>query len=74
MTDCTTRQFTMTIGVDLGDRYSYFAVLDEAGELVEEGPSAVPGRFSTSTSPDVPDHVSQSKLAHILLARDPIPG
>jgi len=37
MTDCTTQHLTMTIGIDLGDRYSYFAVLDEAGELVEEG-------------------------------------
>ena len=37
MTDCTTRKCTMTIGIDLGNRYSNFAVLDEAGELVEEG-------------------------------------
>ena len=27
----------VTIGLDLGDRKSYFKVFDEAGELVEEG-------------------------------------
>lgn len=27
----------MTIGIDLGDRYSRFCVLDESGEIVEEG-------------------------------------
>lgn len=27
----------MTVGLDLGDRFSHFAVLDEEGELVEEG-------------------------------------
>jgi transposase len=27
----------LTIGVDLGDRYSYFCVLDASGEIVEDG-------------------------------------
>jgi len=28
---------TLTVGIDLGDKYSYYSVLDQAGEIVEEG-------------------------------------
>ena len=34
----------MTIGVDLGDRWSRFCVLDENGEVCEEG------RIATTTT------------------------
>jgi transposase len=37
----------LTIGLDLGDRYSYFCVLDASGEIVEEGRAATtPGGLS----------------------------
>jgi transposase len=40
----------VTIGIDLGDRFSHYAVLSEAGELIEEGrvrmtPEAVERKF-----------------------------
>ncbi len=37
MAQTTTTPAPMTIGIDLGDRYSYFAALDGNGEMVEEG-------------------------------------
>ena len=37
MTEVTTTTGSMTIGIDLGDRFSHVCVLDEAGEVVEEG-------------------------------------
>ena len=51
MTDSTIRRFAMTIGIDLCDRYSRFAVLDAAGELVKESrlrstPAAFQQRFA----------------------------
>ena len=41
----------LTIGIDLGDRFSHFAVLDEEGEFIEEGrvrmtPAAVERKFA----------------------------
>jgi hypothetical protein len=36
MTDVTTTRNRMTIGIDLGDRFSQLCVLDEAGETIEE--------------------------------------
>ena len=44
-------QTSMTIGLDLGDQWSRFAVLDTTGELVEEGrvrttPGALKQRFA----------------------------
>ena len=33
----TTNAAPMTVGLDVGDRYSYLCVLDAAGEVVEEG-------------------------------------
>ena len=49
--DSTTRK-GMTIGMDLGDRWSQFCVLDEHGEVCEEGriattAAALRKRFST---------------------------
>jgi transposase len=32
-----TSKFTNTVGIDLGDRWSHYCVLDAAGEIVEEG-------------------------------------
>ena len=37
MTDVTTTQNRMTIGIDLGDRFSQFCVLDGSGAALEEG-------------------------------------
>ncbi len=37
MQDLTTSTVNVTIGIDLGDRYSRFCVLDESGEIAEEG-------------------------------------
>ncbi|MDQ5830565.1 MAG: hypothetical protein M3324_12075 [Actinomycetota bacterium] len=38
MDDGSTEQTKMTVGLDLGDKYSYLCVLDtDSGELVEEG-------------------------------------
>ena len=36
MTDVTTTRNRMTIGIDLGDRFSQLCVLDEAGDTIEE--------------------------------------
>jgi transposase len=35
--DATTVASNVTIGIDLGDRFSHYCVLDEAGALVDEG-------------------------------------
>ena len=50
MSDCSTAAGRMTIGLDVGDRYSYLCVLGENGEVVEEGrvrttPEALRERF-----------------------------
>ena len=37
MTNAITTGTTLTIGIDLGDRFSHFCVLDGAGEILEEG-------------------------------------
>lgn len=37
MAQATTKTAGLTIGLDLGDRYSHFCVLDGAGEVIEEG-------------------------------------
>lgn len=38
MSDGSIEQQRITVGLDLGDRYSYICVLDtDSGELVEEG-------------------------------------
>ena len=37
MQDCTTTNTSITIGIDLGDRYSFFCELDDDGEIIEEG-------------------------------------
>ena len=39
MTDVTTTQNRMTIGIDLGDRFSQFCVLDGSGAALEDGGS-----------------------------------
>lgn len=36
MDDATTKETTLTVGLDVGDRYVQVCVLDEAGEVVEE--------------------------------------
>lgn len=36
MSDAITKETTLTVGLDLGDRYIQVCVLDEAGEVVEE--------------------------------------
>jgi transposase len=46
---------TCTVGIDLGDRFTSFCVLDEAGEVIEEGklrttPEAFLRRFSVEES------------------------
>jgi transposase len=50
MFDTTTRETKVTVGLDLGDRYCQVCVLDEAGEVTEEGrvltkPEALRRRF-----------------------------
>ena len=37
MTDRTTPDSTLTIGIDLGDRTSHLCVLDSTGEVLERG-------------------------------------
>jgi transposase len=37
MKDLNTSTVKMTIGIDLGDRYSRLCVIDESGEIIEEG-------------------------------------
>ncbi len=51
MNDATTKEMTLTVGLDLGDRYIQACVLDEAGEIVEESrlptkPQALKRRFA----------------------------
>ena len=36
MNDAITKETTLTVGLDVGDRYVQVCVLDEAGEVVEE--------------------------------------
>lgn len=53
MNDPITKEPTLTVGLDLGDRYVQVCVLDEAGEIVEESrlpnkPAALKRRFSSS--------------------------
>ena len=42
MSDAITKETTLTVGLDLGDRYIQVCVLDETGEVVEE--SRLPNR------------------------------
>ncbi len=37
MTQGITTMQGLTIGIDLGDRYSHYCVLDKDGEVLEEG-------------------------------------
>ena len=39
----------LTVGVDLGDRWSKDCVVDEHGQLLEEEPAATTGRVFRST-------------------------
>ena len=53
MNDATTKKTTLTVGLDVGDRYVQVCVLDEAGEVVEESrlltkPAALERRFAQS--------------------------
>ena len=52
MNDAITKETTLTVGLDVGDRYVQVCVLDEAGEIVEESrlptkPAALKRRFSS---------------------------
>jgi hypothetical protein len=53
MDDGSRRKSSMTVGIDLGDKYSYLCLLDtESGEVIEEGrlrttPEALRRRFSS---------------------------
>ncbi len=44
MHDATTKKTTLTVGLDVGDRYVQVCVLDEAGEVVEE--SRLPNKLA----------------------------
>lgn len=51
MNDTTTNQIEVTVGLDVGDRYCQVCVIDQAGEVLEEGrvatkPEALKRRFS----------------------------
>src|SRR5665647_814359 len=51
MSDATTEETKVTVGLDLGDRHTQVCVLDEAGEVIEEArlatkPEALRCRFS----------------------------
>jgi transposase len=53
MNDAITRETTLTVGLDVGDRYVQVCVLDEAGEVVEESrlptkAAALERRFAAS--------------------------
>ena len=53
MNDATTKQTTLTVGLDVGDRYVHVCVLDQAGEVVEESRlpnkrAALERRFTSS--------------------------
>ena len=56
MTHATTTETQMTIGIDLGDRYSHFCVLDDGAEVLEDGrlrttPRAFQQRFGSIPRP-----------------------
>jgi hypothetical protein len=57
MRDVSRRKPSMTVGIDLGDKYSYLCVLDtESGEVIEEGrlrttPEALRRRFDSEQQP-----------------------
>jgi len=36
----------MTMGLDLGDRYSHYCLLNRDGDVVEEGACRAPSRFA----------------------------
>jgi hypothetical protein len=43
MDDGSRRKPSMTVGIDLGDKYSYLCLIDqESGEVIEEGLLCVP--------------------------------
>jgi transposase len=49
------RDYSTIVGLDLGDRYSYFCVMDKAGEIVEQGrvgttPAALRRKFASMSS------------------------
>ena len=51
MSDATTEETKVTVGLDLGDRHTQVCVLDEAGEVIEEArlatkPEALRRQFS----------------------------
>jgi transposase len=53
MNDAITKETTLTVGLDVGDRYVQVCVLDEAGNILEESrlptkPAALERRFSGS--------------------------
>jgi transposase len=53
MDDTTTREMSLTVGLDLGDRYTQVGILAEDGEILEEArlatrPAAFRRRFSTT--------------------------
>ena len=55
--DGSTEQPQMTVGLDLGDKYSYLCLIDtESGEVIEEGrlrttPEALRRRFASEQRP-----------------------
>jgi transposase len=57
MRDVSRRKPSMTVGIDLGDKYSFLCLLDtESGEVIEEGrlrttPEALRRRFSSEQQP-----------------------
>ncbi len=57
MSDGSRRKPSMTVGIDLGDKYSYLCLLDtESGEVIEESrlrttPEALRRRFSSEQQP-----------------------
>jgi transposase len=57
MDDGSRRKPSMTVGIDLGDKYSYLCLLDtDSGEVIEEGrlrtnPEALRRRFSSEQQP-----------------------
>jgi len=57
MSDVSRRKPSMTVGIDLGDKYSFLCLVDtESGEVIEEGrlrttPEALRRRFSSEQQP-----------------------
>ena len=66
MTQGITTMPGLTIGIDLGDRYSHYCVLDKDGEVLEEGrlstnPKAFQQRFGSAGPAGLPSRSARTR-------------